>query len=74
MNFYIELGHRIKFLRHLRNMTQREVADRVGVSRVSISHWEIGQYPVSAEHIAQLAKIFDVSSDYILGLKEGRVR
>lgn len=71
MNFREELGHRLVLLRHVRNMTQVEVAQKIGTTRDVISHWELGTRTVPADYIAKLATFYRVSSDYILGLKDG---
>ncbi len=60
------LSDSIRNLRKENNMSQDELAERLGVSRQSISLWETGQTQPTIENIIGLAKIFNVSSDVIL--------
>ena len=72
MTFKEQLAHRLILLRHLHNFTQEEIGDKIGVTRYVISHWESGATSaISPENIAKLAQTYKVSSDYILGLKDG---
>lgn len=48
-------------------MSQDELAEKLGVSRQSISLWETGQTQPTIENIVALARIFNVSTDTILG-------
>ena len=50
-----EVGAIIKTMRKLARLSQAELAEKVGVSRVTISNWEGGKHDV------QLARIFQVS-------------
>ena len=61
----------IKFLRTLSNMTQKSLADKLGVSVMTIRSWESGAKAPSAGAIISLAELFNVSSDYILGISNG---
>lgn len=60
------LSDSIRNLRKENNMSQDELAERLGVSRQSISLWETGQTQPTIDNIIGLAKIFNVSSDVIL--------
>lgn len=51
-------------------MTQQQLADQLQVSRSAVSNWEIGRNYPDIQLIVDLAKIFDVSLDYLLGDKE----
>ena len=48
-------------------MSQDELAEKLGVSRQSVSLWETGQTQPTIDNIIALAKIFNVSTDAILG-------
>lgn len=48
-------------------MSQDELAEKLGVSRQSISLWETGQTQPTIDNIIALAKIFNISSDMLLG-------
>lgn len=49
-------------------LTQKELGKRLDVSTVSIRHWETGTKSPSMSAIISLAKIFSVSTDYLLGV------
>lgn len=60
------LGDIIRNLRRENDMSQDELADKLGVSRQSISLWETGQTQPSLDNIVSLASIFNVSTDTLL--------
>ena len=62
----LEFGERLKQYRKAKNMTQQELADRLGVSNKSISRWESGSYPDVAT-LGPLAKVLGVTVDDLLG-------
>lgn len=64
------LGERIFDLRTQRNLTQPELASAIHVSNCIISKWENDLMEPKATYIVRLCKYFDVSADYLLGLKE----
>ena len=51
-------------------MTQTELAKKLGITRSSVNAWEMGISVPSTQYIVELANIFNVSSDYILGISE----
>lgn len=63
-----KIGIIIKELRKEKNCTQKEVADVLGVKQDSISLWENDKRLPDTQYIVQMAKFFDVSTDYLLGL------
>lgn len=64
------LSDNIKNYRKKNNMSQDELAEKLGVSRQSISLWETGQTQPTIDNIIALAKIFNISSDMLLGGSE----
>ena len=64
------LGQRIKQLRQEHDITQKELADFLGVTPKAVSFYELGQRMPSNEMILKLAQKFCVSTDYLLGNKE----
>lgn len=61
-----EVGHRISELRKSKNLTMEQLADSVGASgKSTVSTWEKGITLPRPEFLQQLAKIFDVSIDYL---------
>lgn len=64
------LGERLKALRTEKNIGQNLLAKELELSNASISYWETGKQMPTAEAIFKLANYFDVTSDYLLGLKD----
>ena len=64
---YVE---RIKQLREEDGLSQAQLAKAVGISQSAIALWELGDRTPSADAIIKLAKFFDVSTDYLLGLSD----
>ena len=56
--------------RKLNGLTQRDVADRLGIAQPSYIRYENGTSEPNLENLVKLADLFDVSSDYLLGRKE----
>lgn len=61
-------NERLKELRISRNMTQSDLANKLGVTPATISKYEKGQVVVAADVIILYSKIFSVTPDYILGI------
>ncbi|MDE6884177.1 MAG: helix-turn-helix domain-containing protein [Clostridia bacterium] len=57
----------IKELRLEKNISQKKLADAIGVSQKAIDFWERGVNEPKASYIVKLADYFEVSADYILG-------
>lgn len=66
------LAERIKHMREVRGLTQAELADAIGISRMSVSNYEAGDRTPDANVIIKLALYLDVSADYLLGLPKER--
>ena len=58
---------RIKELRDREGMTQKDVAEMIGVSQSTYSTYENGINYLNAERLEKLANIYGVSVDYLLG-------
>lgn len=61
------LSDNIRDYRKKNNMSQDELAEKLGVTRQSISLWETGQTQPTIDNIIALAKIFHISLDMLLG-------
>ena len=66
----MQFAERIKALRMEKGVGQNKLAKDLSLSNASISYWETGKQIPSAEVVYKLAKYFNVSADYLLGLKE----
>lgn len=62
----IEVGSRIKTIRHSKKITQKELADKIGTSQTAIALWENGSRSISLDLIDKIAKCLDVSANYLL--------
>ena len=63
------VADRIKRLREQYGITQSELAKQLGITRSSVNAWEMGISIPSTQYIVELANIFEVSTDYILGVE-----
>lgn len=64
----MELCDRIKSLRIKNSMTQKELGTYLKVSEVSIRNWETGIKNPSMLAVVAMAKVFNVTTDYLLGV------
>lgn len=69
-NLYI--GKRLKSLREDRNLTQSDLANKLGLNKGSISAYERDSALPSIEILVSLADIFGVSVDFILGREKSK--
>ena len=66
----MEVGKTIKNLRLEKNMTQTELATLLFTSQDTISLWERNKSLPDIKSLIKLSTIFNVSTDYILGLEK----
>ena len=66
------LAQRMFALRSERNLRQEDVAQAVGISFNSYCRYEHDEREPSAPTIVAMAEFFQVSSDYLLGIKDER--
>ena len=62
------ISDRIKHFREERELTQDSLAKRLGITRSSVNAWELGISVPSTQYLVELANMFGVSSDYLLGI------
>ena len=62
-------AERIKALREARGWTQAELARRMSITRNGVNSWEQGLSMPSPACLIDLAKLFSVSTDYLLGVE-----
>ena len=65
MNFFTD---RLKTLRKEKKLTQKELAEQIGIKQKSYSDWETGKNEPSLENIIKLTKILDTTADELLGI------
>lgn len=61
------LANRLTTLRSRHDITQQELADKIGVSRGTVGMYEIGKREPDADTLGKIADYFNVSTDYLLG-------
>ena len=60
------IGEKISLLRKRNGWSQEELADKMNVSRQSVSKWESAASIPDMNRILEMSRIFDVSCDYLL--------
>ena len=58
----------IKELRERAGLSQTALAKKVGVTRSAVNAWEMGLSIPTTQYVAELAQLFHVSADFMLGL------
>jgi transcriptional regulator with XRE-family HTH domain len=61
------IGYRIKSLRERNNWSQLTLSEKLGINNSVLSRIEAGNRKVEDELITKFAKVFNVTSDYLLG-------
>ena len=62
------LGQRINELRIALGWSQVQLAEKLSISKQTVSNWENENIQPSIEMLIRIAKVFHVSTDYLLGL------
>ncbi len=65
-------GEKLKSLRTAKKMSQKELAERIGIAKSVISFYESGERSPSYDVLITIAEIFNVTTDYLLGIERGR--
>ena len=63
------VADKIKALREQNGFTQSDLAKKLGITRSSVNAWEMGISVPSTQYVVELANIFKVSTDFLLGVK-----
>lgn len=66
------LNEQIRELRNIRGISQIQLANKLGVTKQSVSNWENDNILPSIEMLVKIANFFEVSTDYLLGLDKKR--
>ena len=66
----MEFKDKLKELRHSKNLSQMQLANKLNISQSAIAKWELGKTEPTASAIILIAKFFGESTDYILGLED----
>lgn len=63
-------SERLKELREEKELSKQQLAKAIGVSDVAISRWENNLRVPNIINLVSIAKFFDVSADYLIGLSD----
>lgn len=66
-------SEKIKTLRMSHRLSQRELADMVGVGKSQISYYENGERFPSADVLIKIADVFRVTTDYLLDISREKI-
>lgn len=66
----VNFGDKLKKLRIEKKLTQKQVSERVGLAISAISSYESGSRYPSYDVLIKYARMFHVSTDYLLGLEK----
>ena len=66
------IANKIKILRENKGLSQKALADKLGITRSSVNAWEQGISVPSTQYIVELANLFEVSTDYLLNFKNDK--
>lgn len=61
-------AERLRVARKINNLNQIELADKLNVSKQSVSNWENDNIQPSIEVLVRISKVLKVSTDYLLGI------
>jgi len=65
----VDFGTILKQLHLSTGMTQKEVAEKIGITKSVISYYELQERRPSLEILVKLASMFNVSADYLLSIE-----
>lgn len=63
----MELGNKILKLRKKQSLSQEELAEKINVTRQTISKWELGETTPDIKQAKELSKVFNISLDELVG-------
>ena len=73
MDFSVEeFSYRLSVLLDENNMTQKQLADKVGTTNVTICRYLNGERTPRLDVVTRIAYVFSVSTDYLFGLTDDK--
>ncbi len=69
----VKFAEKLKELRKNAGLTQQQLADRIWVTKASISYYELSERDPSPEILVKIAEVFHVTTDYLLGIDDKRI-
>ena len=70
----MEFCEKLKLLREEEGLSQSALAKALGVSQSAVAQWEAGTRKPTAQAVVAIARMFDTSADFILGLVDEKLR
>lgn len=68
----MDIVHNIRQIRMERGLSQEMIAEVLETTQQQYSRYENGQNEIPVRHVITLCRFYDISSDWLLGLKETR--
>ena len=68
----VNFGEKLRRLRTEAGITQTELARRLNITKSVVSYYELQERTPSPDILIQLAKIFHVTTDYLLGIEHNK--
>jgi len=65
-----KFAERFKELRLEKNLSMKELSNKIKISDATISRWENGINDIKGDQLIIVAKFFGVSADYLIGLED----
>ncbi len=69
----MSFGEKLKQLRKREHLTQKQLAERIGVAKSIISYYESGHRYPSYDVLVKIARVFHVTTDYLLDMEKRRM-
>jgi len=66
----VAIGERAAHIRNVLSMTMQEVADRLNVTRQTLSNYESGRTPMRADVVRSLCEVYNISHSWLLGISD----
>ena len=66
----VDFGENLKMLRQKAGLTQKQLAERLWISKATVSYYEQSLRCPSPEILIKVSNIFHVSTDYLLGMED----
>ena len=67
-NFDEKLGRALMKTRRAKHINQAEIAEKMSVTKMTISHWENGKRSMTAKNLKKYCEVLGVSMQYIFDL------
>ena len=66
----VVLSEQLRYLRRYNRVTQKQTADALHIERSTYAYYELRKTEPSLSMLVRLARLFDVTTDFLLGLQE----